>query len=334
MSLSIIGHGGSSAYRPENSPSALALAIDQGAHGLWLRVAPTQDRRLAVVSEIDLSECTSVRKQVEFASRFGAKKVLSQQVRGWFTVDFTADELSRLSYAEPRARLRKESAQMAVTAPESISTLAEHIDALGTAPKGTELWIEFLLPGQCAEWDLKYTDLVLTELELVSRKVSMANLVFVSAEKSLIRELRMLQTGARLFYRTEAFGYANDEATSKRNSPRTYANELTPDGLHDLAQLCDGIVVDVQQAFSQTGAERTAFEILWQNTNLIEFAHAAGLQIAGAGLRAENKYRPQYLRSGVDPAGISQAHDYFELAVARGFDALVTDHPDLLTRVV
>ena len=326
----IIGHGGASGYRPENSHGALDLAMAQGAYGVSITVAPTSDGRLAVVGGVDLSD---VRKRVELASRFGAKRIHSQMVRGWFSVDFTADELSQLHHAEPRPRMRKASADFASAAPEKVAMLAETIEALMASHRGISIWIDFPLPSQCAEWGFNYADLVATEFAGLSRKVDVTNIVFVSPEKTLIRELKARDLGPRVFYRTEPYGYANDESTSSKSSPRTYATEQTPAGLQDLAQICDGIVVDILQVFSQTGADKTAFEILWQNTDLVSFAHAAGLEIAGAVLRAENSFRPQYLRSGVDPAGLAKWDDFFELAVARKFDAIITDHPDLLAQV-
>lgn len=329
----IIGHGGASGYRPENSQGALDLAMAQGAYGVSITVAPTSDGRLAVVGGVDLSECTDVRKRVELASRFGAKRIHSQMVRGWFSVDFTAEELNQLHHAEPRPRMRKASADFASTAPEKVTMLAETIESLMASHRGISIWIDFPLPSQCAEWGFNYADLVATEFAGLSRKVDVTNIVFVSPEKTLIRELKARDLGPRVFYRTEPYGYANDESTSSKSSPRTYATEQTPAGLQDLAQICDGIVVDILQVFSQTGADKTAFEILWQNTDLVSFAHAAGLEIAGAVLRAENSFRPQYLRSGVDPAGLAKWDDFFELAVARKFDAIITDHPDLLAQV-
>lgn len=333
MRSAIIGHGGASGYRPEGSPGALDLAMAHGADGVSLTVAPTKDGRLAVVGGVDLSEVTDVRKRVEFASRFATKRIHSQMVRGWFSTDFTSDELSELHYGEPRPRMRKASAEFAANAPEPIVMLAETIESLMSSHRGISIWIDFPLPTQCAEWGFSYADLVADEFRDFSRKVDVTNIVFVSPEKTLIRELKARDLGPRVFYRTEPYGYANDESSSSKSSPRTYATEQTPAGLQDLAQICDGIVVDILQVFSQTGADKTAFEILWQNTDLISFAHAAGLEIAGAVLRAENSFRPQYLRSGVDPAGLTKWDDFFELAVARKFDAIVTDHPDLLAQV-
>jgi glycerophosphoryl diester phosphodiesterase len=333
LTSSIIGHGGASGYRPENSLGAFDLAMAHGAHGVSLSVAPTSDGRLAVVAAVDLSESTDVRKRVEFASRFNAKRVHSQLVRGWFSMDFTSAELGQLNYGEQRPRMRKASADFAASAPERITMLAETVEYLMASHRGITIWIDFPLPTQCAEWGFNYADLVAKEFADFSRKVDVTNIVFVSPEKTLIRELKARDLGPRIFYRTEPYGYANDESSSSKSAPLTYATEQTPAGLQDLAQICDGIVVDILQVFSQTGADKTAFEILWQNTDLVTFAHAAGLEIAGAVLRAENSFRPQYLRSGVDPAGLTKWDDFFELAVARNFDAIITDHPDLVAQV-
>ncbi|MEN9752057.1 MAG: hypothetical protein RLZZ600_1104, partial [Actinomycetota bacterium] len=298
--VSVIGNGGASAYRPENSPSAIELAMTQKAQGVALSVAPTKDGRLCIVSSMDISDCTDVRRNVSFASRFGARKVVSQTTKGWFSVDFTADELTQLHYAETRPRMRKQSAQIAQATPEPIAMLAETLDEIFRQHKNAEVWIEFLLPSQVAEWGFSYSELVETEFADLGRRVDVSKIVFVSSEKTLIRKLKQSNLGPRIFYRTEPYGYANDESHLRKGAPRTYATELAPTGLQDLAQICDGIIVDILQVFSQTGADKTAFEILWQNTSLVDFAHAAGLQIAGAVLRAENTFRPLYLRHGVD----------------------------------
>jgi glycerophosphoryl diester phosphodiesterase len=302
----------------------------QRANGVWLSLAPTKDGRLAVVSSVDISDCTDVRRKVTFASRFGSRKLVSKTTQGWFAVDFTAEELAELNYAELRPRMRKQSAEISKAAPEPITMFRETVESLMTQHKGTQIWVEFLLPSQVAEWGFDYAQLVEAEMAEFGRKVDVGNLVFVSSEKTLIRELRNRDLGPRIFYRTEPYGYANDESLQRKGAPRTYATELAPEGLKDLAQVCDGVIVDILQVFSQTGAEKTAFEILWQNTSLVAFAHAAGLEIAGAVLRAENTFRPQYLRHGVDPGGLHGWEEYFDLALDRGFDAIITDQPDLL----
>ena len=226
--------------------------------------------------------------------------------------------------------MRKASAQISQTIHEPVAMLAETLDNIARTSKSAEVWIEFLLPSQVSEWGFDYAQLIEAEFVLLSRRVDTSRLVFVSPEKTLIRQLRQLDLGPRIFYRTAPYGYANDESNQLKIAPRNYATELAPAGLKDLAQICDGVIVDILQVFSQTGADKTAFEILWQDTSLVAFAHAAGLQIAGAVLRAENTFRPMYLRHGVDPGGLHGWEDYFDLALDRGFDAIVTDQPDLL----
>ena len=106
----VIGHRGAPGYRPEHTRSSYQLAIAMGVGAVEPDVVATADGVLVVRHENEISGTTDVADRPEFAERFTTKTAGGQDFPGWFTEDFTWDELSTLRCRERLPELRPESA--------------------------------------------------------------------------------------------------------------------------------------------------------------------------------------------------------------------------------
>lgn len=96
----VIGHRGTSGYRPEHTLGSYQLALDMGAHVIEQDLVPTKDGHLVCRHENDITATTDVSAHPEFSSRKTTKKVDGVSLTGWFTEDFTLAELKTLRAKE------------------------------------------------------------------------------------------------------------------------------------------------------------------------------------------------------------------------------------------
>ena len=96
----VIGHRGASGYRPEHTLASYELAIDLGADFIEPDLVSTKDHILVARHENEISETTDVELHPEFADRMATKVVDGVSITGWFTEDFTLEELKTLRAEE------------------------------------------------------------------------------------------------------------------------------------------------------------------------------------------------------------------------------------------
>ncbi|HEY4267142.1 MAG TPA: glycerophosphodiester phosphodiesterase family protein, partial [Galbitalea sp.] len=102
----VIAHRGASGYRPEHTRAAYELALAQGADAVEPDLVPTRDGVLVIRHENEISGTTDVASRAEFADRRTIKTIEGETLTGWFTEDFTWDELSTLRARERLAKTR------------------------------------------------------------------------------------------------------------------------------------------------------------------------------------------------------------------------------------
>ena len=106
----VIGHRGAPGYRPEHSRSSYDLALAMGVDAVEPDVVVSQRRRARrAARERDLGN-DRCRRPSEFADRRTTKTIDGAELTGWFTEDFTWDELSTLRCRERLPKLRPASA--------------------------------------------------------------------------------------------------------------------------------------------------------------------------------------------------------------------------------
>src|SRR5690606_16859853 len=96
----VIGHRGSSGYRPEHTLASYRLAARMGADYIEPDLVVTKDGVLVARHENEISETTDVAEHPEFADRKTTKTIDGQEITGWFTEDFTLAELKTLRAKE------------------------------------------------------------------------------------------------------------------------------------------------------------------------------------------------------------------------------------------
>lgn len=89
----VIGHRGASGSRPEHTLAAYKLAIEQGADFIEPDLVATKDGVLIARHENEISGTTDVADRPEFADRQTTKVIDGDELTGWFTEDFTLEEL-------------------------------------------------------------------------------------------------------------------------------------------------------------------------------------------------------------------------------------------------
>ena len=94
----IFSHRGASGYRPEHTAAAYELAIEQGADAIEPDLVFSKDGVLVVRHENNISETTDV--STKFPDRKSTKEIDGKSVEGWFTEDFTWQELQTLHARE------------------------------------------------------------------------------------------------------------------------------------------------------------------------------------------------------------------------------------------
>jgi glycerophosphoryl diester phosphodiesterase len=99
----LIAHRGASAYAPEHTLGAYELAIEQGADYIEQDLQISLDGVLVCLHDRTLERTTNV-EQV-FPTRFRRVKENGRELKRWFVVDFTLEELKQLdagSWFDPK----------------------------------------------------------------------------------------------------------------------------------------------------------------------------------------------------------------------------------------
>jgi len=90
----VIAHRGASGYVPEHTIASYTRAIDQGADYIEIDLVMTKDGYMVARHENELSDTTDVARR--FPDRKKTKTIDGKTVDGWFSEDFTLDEISTL----------------------------------------------------------------------------------------------------------------------------------------------------------------------------------------------------------------------------------------------
>lgn len=321
----VIGHRGASGYVPEHTIGSYALAITMGAQYIEPDIVITRDKQLVALHDNELSSTTDVAQHPEFTSRYKTQNLDGSSMSGWFTEDFTLEELRTLRTTERIPNIRPGNARMNHTFP--IPTLQEIIDLLRSMQSGRQFPI-----GICPE--IKHsTHFKRLGLPIEQRLVdtlhrngfvgSKAPVLIQSIEISNLKQLKAI-TRIRLlqlFDSKELQPY--DQVVSGSNL--TYGEMATPEGLKEVAEYAYAVGPDKEYIIprDQNGN-------LGCSTSFVSDAHRAGLKVNPYTFRAENAFLPAEFRSS-DPAMSARGNLTGELNayLDAGIDGVFADQPDL-----
>lgn len=155
----VIGHRGASGYLPEHTRSSYRLAFELGAGAVEPDLVPTLDGILVVRHEPEISGTTDVADRPEFADRYRTVVIEGETYSGWFTIDFTWDELATLRARERLPELRPESA-----AHDGQEGLLRFMDVLDLLPLDAVLVVELKHPSIFGSIGFDMTGMLIAEL--------------------------------------------------------------------------------------------------------------------------------------------------------------------------
>jgi glycerophosphoryl diester phosphodiesterase len=312
----VIGHRGASGYRPEHTRAAYELAIDLGADAIEPDIVATRDGVLVLRHENEISGTTDVATRSEFADRRATKRVDGATLTGWFTEDFTWDELATLRARERLPQVRQASASF--DGAEPILRLRDLLDILDAAAErtGREIAIvaEVKHPTYFSSIGLPLDALVADELRAWDDG---RRTIVECFEQTVLDEIRERGVRGRFVYLLEDRGSAPDQVARFGPKALPYAAQLTAAGLARLATHVDGVSVDKAVLLRAGGRD------------LVARAHAAGLEVFTWTLRPENRFLTPAHRVGKEPRDWGDWQAEFAAVLATGVDGIFVDHPDL-----
>ena len=321
----MIAHRGASGYRPEHTRAAYELGFRLGADAVEPDIVATKDGVLVLRHENEISGTTDVAAHPEFADRRTTKRIDGTRLTGWFTEDFTWDELRTLRAIERLPTIRQAGASFnGAGGILRLSDLVEIIDAASEA-QGRDLIMvaEIKHATYFESIGLPLDELLAAEL---SGWATSENLIVEAFEQTVLEKTRARGIPGRVVYLVEDSGSPADLVAQFGRQALPYSAHVTNAGLARLAAAgMDGVSVNKSMII-----ERDATGHAIGVTDLVERAHAAGLEVYTWTLRAENKFLAANLRRGASPRDFGDWRTEFRLILSTGLDGVFADQPDLV----
>lgn len=322
QAITVFAHRGASGYRPEHTLAAYALAIKLGADYIEPDLVSTKDGVLVARHENEISGTTDVADHPEFAQRKTTKTVDGVVETGWFTEDFTLQELKTLRAKERLPAVRPSNTRydgrFEIPTFDEVLALASSESrkrgrAIGVAPETKH-------PTYFQSIGLPLEQPLLRSLTKAGRNLRHAKVVIQSFETANLRSLAR-QTRVPLVQLTSAKGAPYDLKVA--GDPRTYADIMTPAGLRDVATYADWLGPEKNSVIP-----RDAQGFLTTPTPLVEDAHQAGLKVVAYTFRDENQFLPADFRDGTDPNAKGDIFGELNAFFEAGLDGVFADHTD------
>ncbi|GAB1644884.1 glycerophosphodiester phosphodiesterase [Krasilnikovia sp. MM14-A1259] len=318
----VIAHRGASGYRPEHTLEAYRLAIRLGADFIEPDLVATRDGVLVARHENEISGTTDVARRPEFADRHTTKAIDGIAVTGWFTEDFTLDELRTLRAAERLPAVRPQNAlfdgSLEIPTFDEVVGLALAEGRRLGRPIG--VYPETKHPSYFASIGLSLEEPLVTTLRGHGLDRRDAPVFIQSFETANLRRLTQL-TDVRLIQLLDSRGRPWDHTVA--GDERSYRDLATPAGLASIAGYAHGIGPDKNLLVPRSATGR----LLAANA-VVHNAHEAGLAVHAWTFRAENRFLPLDFRVGTDPDARGDIVAEYELFLRVGVDGMFTDHPD------
>ena len=321
----VIGHRGAPGYRPEHTRSSYELAFALGVDAVEPDVVFTKDAVAVIRHENEISGTTDVADHLEFADRRTTKSIDGADVTGWFTEDFTWEELSTLRARERLPQLRPRSATFDDAQP--ILRLDELLDLVRQAglDHGREIGVVLEIKHATSFCALGYDVPALLEAELrrAGWDAGSLPLTVESFEQSVLMSLRERGIRGRYVYLLESAGRPFDLVASAGRRAPTYASQLSEAGLDRLAAEVDGISLDKRIVLDERGGR------VHGPAPVVAQAHERGLLVYTWTCRPENAFLARPFRRGRDRAAHGDWEAEWRMIADAEVDGVFVDHPDL-----
>ncbi|XP_061364934.1 glycerophosphodiester phosphodiesterase GDPD6-like [Gastrolobium bilobum] len=145
-----IAHRGSNGEIPEETRPAYMRAIEEGADFIETDILSSKDGVLICFHDVNLDDITDIAKHKEFANRKRTYEVEGDTITGFFTVDFTLEELKSL-----RVNQRYKFRDQQFNGKFQIITFEEYISIALDAPRVVGIYPEIKSPvfiNQHVKW--------------------------------------------------------------------------------------------------------------------------------------------------------------------------------------
>lgn len=319
----VIAHRGASGYRPEHTSAAFELAIALGADAVEPDLVATADGVLVIRHENEISGTTDVGSRPEFAELRTTKVIDGNTLTGWFTEDFTWEQLSTLRATERLPGLRP---QNTAHAGSGILRFADLVRLLDGVDRPVGLVVELKHATYFESVGLPLDELFAAELRH-SGWSDNSRLTVESFEETVLGALRTRGIRAPLVFLIESEGAPADQVATRGSDAMPYSAYLGSAELERLSRRVDGISVNKRLLLqpNENGP-------VGGTTDLVERAHSVGLSVFCWTLRAENAFLPPALRRGTRPQDFGDWLTEFQLLLRSGIDGVFADQPDLAVR--
>lgn len=315
----VIGHRGVPGERLEHTRPSYLLAIEQGCDYIEPDVVATKDGVLVVRHENEIGGTTDVAERPEFADRKVSKFIDGVPYTGWFTEDFTLEEIKTLRVRERLPQLRPQNIALART--EKILTFDEVLNIAEEASEGRNepigVYVETKHPTYFTGIGLDLNDLLIANLERRRVNHEGAKIIIQSMETANLKALRD-RTPLVLIQLMDRQGAPYDLVAAR--DPRTYWSMRKPPELQKIAAYADGIGPNKSQVIKRDIRYRLA-----STTKLVRRAHDLGLLVHIWTMRNENNFLPTNLRIGKDKAAHGDAVGEYLAFFDAGVDGVFSD---------
>lgn len=327
----LIGHRGAPGYRPEHTASSYLLAFEQGVDAVEPDLVVSQDGVIVIRHENEISGTTDVADHVEFADRRTTKVVDGISLTGWFTEDFTWDELSSLHCRERIPGLRPENKEHNDSEPMlRLCDLIGLLDGWNAAhDRQVGLVIELKHVNFLREAGHDLVGLMIEELEASGWDRKPELLTIECFEIDPLDRLREFGTRAQLIFLLESKGSPPDQLAMYGSQAHEYAWYRTDAGLDSLMGRVHGISVSKRDLLRVNSLGKAV-----GIQDIVQRAHTRGLLVFTWTLRPENGFLVPGFRSGMQRANWGDWRDEWKLILSTGLDGVFLDHPDLLREVL
>lgn len=322
----VIGHRGAPGYRPEHTRSSYDLALAMGVDAVEPDVVWTKDAVAVVRHENEISTTTDVAEHPEFASRRTTRTIDGAAHTGWFTEDFTWDELATLRCRERIAKTRPASATF-----DGAQPMLRLRDVLGLVRRasldqgreiGAVVEVKHATHFERAGFDV--AGLLAAELREAGWGAGELPLTVESFEAGVLAGLRATGIRGSYVYLLESDGAPYDLVARDGAAATPYREVVTPRGLDALAGVVDGISVDKKMILAPDRLGRATGPAAF-----VAAAHDRGLRVYTWTARPENRFLLPQFRRGRDKAAHGDWRGEWQVLADAGVDGVFVDHPDL-----
>lgn len=320
----VIAHRGASGYVPEHTLAAYATAILQGADFIEPDLVITKDGHLVARHDNVLDLTTDVSSRPGFAGRKTTKTVDGVTVTGWFSEDFTLEEIKTLRAIERIPGIRPANArfdgQFEIPTFQEIIELAQAYEKLLDRRIG--LYPETKHPTYFDRLGLPLEEPLVKVLRRNGYEGRNTRVFIQSFEINNLRKLKGM-TRIPLVQLLWIEGKPYDVEAG--GGTLTYEQMATPAGLAQIASYAKGVGPEKRFIIPLDSAGNLN---LSSATRFVQDAHAVGLQVHPYTFRSENVFLPSNFKSSSDPNALGDGAGEIKNFLRTGIDGFFTDQTD------